>query len=115
MINELHAALEAVGATGKIDKKNIGMILRRIHEHSTEHFEREELYFFQTGYPCQESHRLEHCKLIEKIAKMTVSFHDSTSPKDATEIMQSICDWITGHFFVTDRKYSFHFHAHQIF
>ena len=115
MINDLHGSIEAVGETGKIDKRHIEKVLWRIHEHSREHFEREELYFFQTGYPCQESHRQEHCKLIEKIAKMTAHFHDSTSPTEATEIMQSMCDWVTGHFFVTDRKYSSHFHPHQIF
>lgn len=115
MINDLHLAIEAVGATGKLNKNKIESALRKLHAYTKGHCEREELYFFQTGYPCQESHRQEHGKLIEMIADMTVRFHDSTNPKDAAEIMQSIYDWVTGHIYVTDKQYSSHFHAHQIF
>jgi len=115
MINNLHTEIEAVGATGKLNRKTIEKALRRLHDYTKGHCEREELYFFQTGYPCQESHRQEHLKLIEMLAGMTERFHDSTSPQDATEIMQSVYDWVTGHIYVTDRQYSSHFHAHQIF
>ena len=114
MTNDLHLAIEAVAATGEIDKRKIASTLDGLKKHTRSHCERGVLYFFQTGYPCPDSHRQEHIELIEQISEMTARFDKSTNAEDAIEILQSIHDCVAGHIYVTDWKQSSYFGAHRV-
>lgn len=113
MINDLQLEIGEATEPDHFDKQKLERTLANLKVHASAHFEREELCFFQSGYPCQESHRLEHLKLIKRIAESADRIHSTDDPKDAARITLSICDWITGHFYLTDRKFSDHFEKHK--
>jgi hemerythrin-like metal-binding protein len=115
MINHLHGAIEDAREKGELDKEEIEIVLHRLENYTKYHCGREEQYFQETGYPDLEAHKAEHQRLIDGIAEMQGRFHNSTDPKQATEIVQVIYDWLVEHIFVTDKKFCPHMHTHGIF
>ncbi|MFZ1084211.1 MAG: bacteriohemerythrin [Terracidiphilus sp.] len=115
LINELHGVIQDVDANGKIPVEEIEIALHRLENYFQYHCLEEERVMEQTGFPELREHRREHQNFFTKVTEMTQRFRNSTDPKDATELMQFIYDWLTNHIFVTDRKYSSHLHSQGIF
>ncbi|MGA2888545.1 MAG: bacteriohemerythrin [Terracidiphilus sp.] len=115
MINELHGAIQEVDATGKIAEDEIEIALHRLENYFKYHCLREERLMEQTGYPELREHRKEHQTFFATVEEMVQRFRGSRDPKQATELMQFMYDWLTDHIFVTDKKYTSHLNAKRIF
>jgi len=114
MINEMHGALQDVDSAGKIAEEEIEIALHRLENYFKTHCLREEETMAKTGYAGLEEHKQEHVKFFAAVTEMQRRFRNSTDPKQATELMQFMYDWLTEHIFVTDRRYTVHMNAKGI-
>jgi hemerythrin len=115
ILHELDSAARAADGSGKIEKEEIEIALHRLENYVRYHCDREEQVMAQTHYTGLKAHQVEHAKLAAMIAEMQARFKESTSVKDAAEVMQLIFDWLIDHIHVTDKQYSYHLHSHQVY
>jgi hemerythrin-like metal-binding protein len=115
LANELHGVVEDAGVDGKIPVEEIEIALHRLQNYLRFHCDKEEAEMARTRYPELAEHKAEHAKLAAKIAEMSVRFRGSTDPRQATELMQMIHDWLIDHIHGIDRKYTAHLNAKGIF
>ena len=100
MINDLHAAtLKGKG------KDAVGPILSGLAGYAVEHFACEEGYFDRFNYADSLSHKLEHKKFIDKLARFQ---EDAERGKAmlSLNIMNFLEEWIKDHIRVSDKGYS---------
>jgi hemerythrin len=105
MINELHDAMVA----GKGSLLAPG-IVKRLAAYTREHFTSEEGLMKLASYPDFASHKAEHDKLNDEVAKMVKSLADETVvlTMDLQEFLRS---WLMTHIAQRDKKYSLYLHA----
>lgn len=115
MVNELHRAIQAVDAEGEVDAAEIEIALHRLQNYTHYHFDREEPLLSETGYVNLERYKQEHQNLLDHLVEMSKRFLGSTDPKQATELMQFMHDWLTHHINVTDKRYTSHLNDKGIF
>lgn len=98
-LNDLHEALRA----GR-GKDSLGSILNGLLAYAGTHFETEERYFAQYGYPDAEEHTREHAGFASQVSKFKTDF-DSGRVSLSVEVMNFLMEWLTKHIEGQDRKY----------
>ena len=104
MVNKLYAAYQM----GK-DRDVASMLLDELINYTIYHFNTEERYFDQFGYPEAESHKRIH----EELAKKVLRFKDRLDRGEtgvARELLNFLKDWLSNHICITDKRYSSFFH-----
>jgi hemerythrin-like metal-binding protein len=61
-----------------------------------------------------EEHKREHAQFISRVGEMATRFLGSTSPKDASEIVHFLYDWLITHVHETDMKYSSQLRGYEV-
>jgi len=100
MTNELHDAMKQ--GKGKSIMSNI--IIELINYTKT-HFQTEEKYFEEFGYPEKDSHKKEHSDFVNKVKEFKNDF-DNGKLGLSIEIMSFLSNWLRNHIKGTDKKYS---------
>ncbi len=99
-INELNEAM----ASGK-GKEILGLLLDGLVKYTQEHFETEEKYFAQFGYPKAAQHIQEHKSLAEKVKSFKENFDKGTIGL-SIPVMNFLSSWLTIHIQGSDKDYS---------
>jgi len=86
-----------------------GEIVRALIDYAKIHFETEEKYFRQLGYPQAADHMKEHEEFVRKVTGF------ETNPKEnfslSIQVLQFLGDWLIKHILGTDKAYSAFFNA----
>jgi hemerythrin len=105
MVNEMHGLIQDANLKGKIDAEEIEIALHRLQNYFQYHCLREEKAMELAGFKGLDEHRREHTQFMAKIKEMALRFGGSTDPKNATEIVDFLHDWLITHVHETDMKY----------
>ncbi len=106
MINEMHGIIADAKAKGAIEAEEIEIALHRLENYFQYHCLKEEKAMEMAKYGGLEEHQREHAQFLARIREMTSRFCRSTDPKNATEIVDFMYQWLTAHVHETDMKYS---------
>lgn len=108
MINELHASMME-GHSNEV----VGGVLRRLANYTVEHFQREEKFFAETGYPNAAAHKREHEKLKAQVMAEIQKFQAGTVGL-GMETLNFLRDWLKHHIQESDKAYSAHLNSHGV-
>ena len=102
-INDMHDAL----ASG--DPHKLGAItdtsLRQMIDYAKYHFEFEEKYMDEIGYPELAAHKQVHDGFRKMISKIQADAEHGYQPLN-TQLMSIMMNWLTDHILSEDKKYS---------
>jgi len=84
----------------------IGGIIARLAEYAVSHFNQEEAYMREVGYPGLAGHHAIHEDLKKKVGEAIEAFEKGEIVPAA--IMQFLSDWLINHIMKEDRKYGEH-------
>jgi hemerythrin len=100
MINDLDDAMRQ----GK-GKDVLGKLVRGLVAYAVTHFQTEEKYFDQFGYPETAPHKQEHAAFTRKVAEFQAGFEAGTLGL-SMQVMNFLSDWLQNHIKGIDKKYS---------
>lgn len=100
LVNRLHDAMKA-GQGNAI----VASILSELISYTAFHFDTEEKYFEQFGYPERAHHTMEHDELTRK-AKALEQEHRAGKLTITIEVMNFLRDWLNTHILKSDKKYA---------
>ena len=106
VINELHYAILDGGTSGVVEAVEIEIALHRLENYARVHFVREERILAEADHADLEGQREAHCRMLSTVAEMSERFHESTSPRHASELMTFAYEWLTSHVYIADRKWA---------
>jgi len=87
------------------DKHAISQILKVLMDRALAHFQREEMFMKQSGYPDLEAHIEEHRKITEDLHSLYTAYQDSQSSTVSRAIVRILCSWLEEHILETDMRY----------
>lgn len=97
-------------------KNELGLIIDKLIDYATYHFNCEEDWMNRTLYPYIAEHEVEHDQFTSKVVKFQTDFH-SGKVKLSIDIMDFLLTWICNHILKIDAKYSKYFlsdnHTHM--
>ncbi|MBF0588405.1 MAG: bacteriohemerythrin [Magnetococcales bacterium] len=99
LINRFHQAMKD-GA----DKQVVSAILNELTDYTVSHFQREEVYFDQHGYPDTASHKKIHREIVSTVQGL-VNKYDEGEFSVGIELLAFIKVWLIEHILETDMKY----------
>jgi hemerythrin len=108
MINELNNGMK-VGKGQEV----LGKIVGELVSYSVTHFQTEERYFDQFGYPETDAHKKEHAAFSEKAMEIKNKF-ETRSLMLSIEVMDFLSDWLKKHIMGSDKKYAAFFNANGL-
>ncbi len=100
LINELHQAMRQ----RRSDKLMLDVV-DRLKNYTVKHFQQEERFFAQHGYPEAKSHAEIHRKFEAKVMEFEAALKKGTA-KVTMDIMRFLKEWLVGHIQGTDKKYA---------
>ena len=90
--------------TKQANEGDLHKILESLTDYASYHFDLEESWMSQVGYPKQEDHVLEHKRFIYKLYDLNKQFTDDKSFL-AMEIVTFLRRWLLDHILNADAKY----------
>ena len=108
MLNELYEAM----TVGK-GKDILGEVIDGLINYAVIHFQTEEKYFAQFGYPQTESHKKEH----SDFAKQVTEFKDNFAANKvnlSVDVMKFLSNWLRDHIKGSDKLYGPFFNEHGL-
>lgn len=101
MVNHLFDGVQA----GK-GKDAVGEILDGLIRYTAEHFDREERYFDQTGYPGAAAHKAQHEDLKRQALELQAKFNAGNVGTLTLETMNFLKSWLLNHIQHSDKEYA---------
>ena len=108
LMNCLHDAM----SEGKGDSMIRG-IVEELVNHTYTHFQREEALMEQTNFPELKLHRIEHEKLMARVAEFRDEL-DSGRGLNTAVVLEFLRGWLPNHINAMDQSYSAHLNAKGI-
>ena len=107
LINQL-ASAEKIG-----NRRIAESVLDELLNYAIDHFEREERFLQESGYPSQEliKHKLQHASFTESIQDIRWQYLHGFRPKINKEVLLFLRDWLNKHILVEDMKYAEMYHT----
>lgn len=99
-INELNTAM----GQGK-GRDQIGKTIEKLLNYTVTHFQVEEKYFKQYGYPETAQHKTAHDLFVDKIKEFKDQFENGRITL-TIQVMNFLKEWLKNHILVEDKKYS---------
>lgn len=99
MINELHDAMRQ----GK-GKDALAKIINGLITYTVTHFQAEEKYFDQYGYPDAAAHKAEHAAFKQKVGEFKAGF-ESGKIGLSMQVNEFLSKWLQNHINNVDKKY----------
>jgi len=109
MLNELYAGFKAGTA-----KNLMGPVLDRLVQYTATHFQHEEAFFEQTGYPEAKHHKLEHANLVKKALEVQSKYNSDHNSVLTQDVMAFLRNWLVDHILGSDKRYVPHLKSHGI-
>ena len=109
IVNELHGAMK-----DRRGKDVIGGLLVELVDYSGYHFDTEEEFFQQYGYPGLTAHRSEHGLFKARVGNLRKQF-EGGNRLIVVEAMDFLKDWIRDHIVVTDNQYRPFLNGHGVY
>jgi hemerythrin len=78
------------------------------------HFDREENFFAQTGYPAATSHKQERDALTRQVIEIQKKYAAGASAALSLEVMKFLRNWLIQHIQGSDQKYRPHLNSKGI-
>lgn len=102
LINQL-ASAEKIG-----NRRIAESVLDELVNYTIDHFNREEQFLQETGYPFPEqiAHKLQHASFAETIQDIRWQYLHGFRPKINREVLLFLRDWLSKHILVEDMKYA---------
>ncbi len=100
MINELHDSMKQGKGNEVLSKIINGLI-----SYTGSHFQTEEKYFDQFGYPEADAHKREHAAFVQKVTDFKAGFEKGEISL-TIEVMHFLSDWLRNHIKGSDKRYS---------
>lgn len=100
LINKLHDSMKAGQGNAKV-----GEILSELTAYTRFHFNIEEKYFQQYGYPEHARHKAAHDELTRKV-KALEEEHRAGKITITIEVMNFLRDWVSTHILKADKMYA---------
>ncbi len=100
MVNELDDAMQ----NGK-GKQLLGKLLSNLVHYTKSHFETEERFMREHGYPEYDEHKDKHDKMTRKVLDVQKEF-ESGNAHLTLAVMAFLQNWLTEHILKTDLKFS---------
>ena len=100
MVNELTDAMKEGHG-----KDVLGGILDGLIAYTASHFQTEENYFKQVGYPGAIEHKKEHVAFVQKVTEFKKEF-DAGRATVSVNVLQFLSKWLQTHIKGADREYS---------
>ncbi|MCX7981711.1 MAG: bacteriohemerythrin [Syntrophales bacterium] len=100
LINSLDDAMRQGRGKEVLDKTIAELI-----NYAATHFQTEEKYFEQFGYPEKDEHKREHGYFVQKVSAFKKEM-DERRLGLTIEVMNFLSHWLTNHIKGTDKKYS---------
>lgn len=109
LINQL-ASAEKIG-----NRRIAESVLDELLNYAIDHFNREEQYLQQSGYPMPElfAHKLQHAVFTESVQDIRWQYLHGLHPRINQEILLFLRDWLNKHILVEDMKYAGAFGTQQ--
>lgn len=104
MLNELYASIQAGG-----ERRVVGKTLDSLLEYVEVHFETEEGFMREYGYPGLDDHFAEHEKLRSRVLQLSERYHDGSGPA-ATELLEFLREWLQEHIAKVDKAFGTYVH-----
>jgi hemerythrin-like metal-binding protein len=101
MVNMLFDGVQA----GK-GRDAVGQILDGLINYTIEHFDREERYFAQTGYPGAAEHKAKHESLKSQVRAIQEKYKSEAELIVTLETMNFLKDWLINHIQGCDKEYA---------
>jgi len=108
MVNDLTDAMKAGQG-----KDVLGNILDGLINYTASHFQTEETYFKQVGYPYAVEHKNEHIAFVKKVTAFKKEFDEGRAAVSVS-VLQFLSKWLQTHIKGADQKYSSYFNEHGI-
>lgn len=91
MVNDLHAAIQTAASPTQLQT-----MIRKMAEHTTEHFQHEEALMQAHDYPGYSRHKQVHDNLLEKVSRLLTQFdrQDTVLSDNLTEFLT---EWLAHH------------------
>ncbi len=102
LINQL-ASAEKIG-----NRRIAESVLDELLNYAIDHFNREEQYLQQSGYPMPElfAHKLQHAAFTESVQDIRWQYLHGLHPRINQEVLLFLRDWLNKHILVEDMKYA---------
>ncbi len=104
MIGILNRLAEAISADNV--SENLGGIFHELHDHTREHFSREEARLAKTQYPFFEGHKAEHERFTHQMNELADRYNASPNTDTANELMRLLHEWLLIHIKEHDQQYA---------
>lgn len=108
LLDELFDAIVSLDTEMKI-----GGIIKRLAEHTENHFATEERYFDEFKYELSEEHKQRHRDLLKRIEEFQKRF-DEGIVDIASEMVEFLEGWMIDHIMEVDKKYVKCFEEHGL-
>jgi len=109
MLNDLNDGV----ITGK-NNRSLEGVIEGLLRYTKYHFDREERFFAETGYPGGAAHKAEHDLLTRRVSNLQTRFEAGQSLELSLEALAFLKDWLTGHIMGSDQRYGPHLNAKGI-
>ncbi|MCM5553919.1 bacteriohemerythrin [Pleomorphomonas sp. NRK KF1] len=109
LVNELYDAIQAGKGADKL-----GPVLDSLISYTVFHFQNEEKFFAQTGYPASAAHKQEHEALTKQAVAIQTKFKSGAAGTLTLEVMNFLRNWLINHIQGSDKKYGPHLNAQGI-
>lgn len=80
----------------------VNLLLRALVEYTAMHFEREEAYQEEIGYPGLAAHRAEHAGFVRHLSALQLAFAMAPRQIDVHALRRLVRDWLVGHVMHSD-------------
>lgn len=80
-------------------------VLRDLERHAAEHFEHEERYMREMGFPDLEAHAAEHRRMAKRLEAFIAALASDTPP-GVDELCDLMREWLLGHILELDKVYA---------
>lgn len=108
MLNELFEAMQQGQG-----KTKLAEIIDRLTSYAAIHFQTEEKYFDQFGYPETDRHKGEHAAFVEKVAAFQSDFENGKVGL-SIDVINFLSDWLQTHIKGSDKAYAGFFAEHGL-
>lgn len=106
MVNELYDSMQAGHG-----KETLGRILNDLVTYTKVHFEREEKFFAETGYPAGAAHKQEHDALTRQVLEVQHKYLSGAGAALSIDVLRFLKSWLIKHIQGSDQKYRQHLNA----
>lgn len=106
LVNFLYDSLQA----GR-GERVVGNFLDAVVIYTKEHFQREERFLQESGYPELEAHRHEHQTLIQQVLEVQEKYQSGNTAPLSLELIGFLNKWLVDHVQGRDRAYAPHLSA----